>query len=64
MASWLWLCGSYIRHLKIYFACLHQEDGLDADGDKNPEEHSAGAAVVGDRKSFEQVFSKNESIWV
>ena len=45
-------------------ASLHQEDGLDADGDQNPEEHSAGAAVVGDRKSFEQVFSEDESIRV
>ena len=43
-------------------ASLHQEDSLDADGDQNPEEHSAGAAVVGDRGSFEQVFSKDESI--
>ena len=45
-------------------ASLHQEDGLDTDGDQNPEEHSAGAALVGDRRSFEQVFSKDESIWV
>ena len=45
-------------------ASLHQEDGLDTDGDQNSEKHSAGAAVVGNRKSFEQVFSEEKSIWV
>ena len=45
-------------------ACLHQEDGLDADGGQDKEKHSARVAVVSDGKSFEQVFSKDESIWV
>ena len=44
--------------------CLHQENSFDADGDQNEEKHSARAAVVSDGTTFEQVFSKDESIWI
>ena len=56
--------GSFKR-LDYYFApfcgCSHSKN---ADGDQNKEKHSARVAVVSDSKSFEQVFSKDESIWV
>ena len=53
------------QNLDYYFApfcgCSHSKN---ADGDQNKEKHSARVAVVSDSKSFEQVFSKDESIWV
>ena len=48
----------------VSHACLHQENSFDADGDKNSEKYQARVAVVSDRKSIEQLFSKDESIWL